>query len=163
MIQALLRTSPFSERLLGAARRARREMGTVAGAADRSAVETVGRHVRSRLGDAACDAACAEGTALGLQDAIAWVRRMRGSRTRATHGWASLTPTELDVARHAAAGRTNPEIAAAMFISRATVKIHLSHVYAKLGLRNRAELAASAVEHHADIGQVADVRRATGP
>jgi DNA-binding CsgD family transcriptional regulator len=38
-----------------------------------------------------------------------------------------------------------------MFMSRATVKVDLSHVYAKLGLRNRAELAAAAVEHDADI------------
>jgi predicted ATPase/DNA-binding CsgD family transcriptional regulator len=150
-------------RLLGAARRARDDIGTVVWAPDRPALEAVERDARSRLGDASFDVALAEGTALGLRDAVAWVRRMRGSRKRPPSGWASLTPTELDVARHAAAGRTNPEIAAAMFISRATVKVHLSHIYAKLGLRNRAELAAAAVEHDADIGQVADVRRPSRP
>jgi DNA-binding CsgD family transcriptional regulator len=31
-----------------------------------------------------------------------------------------------------------------MFIARGTVKVHLSHIYAKLGLRNRSELAAEA-------------------
>ena len=40
---------------------------------------------------------------------------------------------------------TNPEIGARMFISRGTVKVHLSHVYAKLGLRNRSEVAAEAI------------------
>ena len=45
------------------------------------------------------------------------------------------------VARQAAAGLTNPEIAARLFVSRATVKTPLSHVYAKLDLTNRAQLA----------------------
>src|SRR3954452_3790877 len=150
-------------RLLGAARRARRNMGTVPWAPDQPALAAVERDGRSRLGEARFEAALAEGATLGLRDAVAWVRRTRGSRKRPPRGWASLTPTEFDVARHAAAGRTTPEIAAAMFISRATVKVHLSHIYAKLGLRNRAELAASAVEHHADIGQMADVRRPSRP
>jgi DNA-binding CsgD family transcriptional regulator len=50
------------------------------------------------------------------------------------------------VARHAAAGMTNVEIGEAMFISRGTVKTHLSHIYAKLDLRNRAELTAEAAQ-----------------
>jgi DNA-binding NarL/FixJ family response regulator len=40
-----------------------------------------------------------------------------------------------------AAGQTNPEIAAALFVSRATVKTHVSHALAKLGLSSRSELA----------------------
>jgi DNA-binding NarL/FixJ family response regulator len=43
-------------------------------------------------------------------------------------------------------GMTNPEIASRLFVSRATVKTHLSHVYAKLGVANRTELAALATE-----------------
>jgi DNA-binding CsgD family transcriptional regulator len=50
------------------------------------------------------------------------------------------------VARHAAAGHTNAEIGEAMFISRGTVKAHLSHIYAKLGVRNRAALTAEAAQ-----------------
>jgi DNA-binding CsgD family transcriptional regulator len=43
-----------------------------------------------------------------------------------------------------AAGLTNAEVAAALFVSPATVKTHLRHAYAKLGIRNRTELAAEA-------------------
>jgi DNA-binding CsgD family transcriptional regulator len=47
------------------------------------------------------------------------------------------------VARLAAAGRTNQEIADALFLSVRTVESHLSHAYAKLGVRSRTELAAA--------------------
>ena len=44
-----------------------------------------------------------------------------------------------------AAGRTTREAAAALFLSPKTVEYHLRHVYVKLGLRSRAELAAGLV------------------
>jgi DNA-binding CsgD family transcriptional regulator len=56
----------------------------------------------------------------------------------------SLTPTELDVVRLVAKGLTNPEIATRLQCSRNTVKAHLAHVFAKLSLSTRAELAAEA-------------------
>ena len=77
-------------------------------------------------------------------EAIAWLRRARGTRKRPAGGWESLTPTELKVVELAAKGLSNPEIGSRMFISRGTAKVHLSHVYAKLGVRNRSELAALA-------------------
>jgi DNA-binding CsgD family transcriptional regulator len=43
-----------------------------------------------------------------------------------------------------AEGLTNPQIAERMLIARSTVKTHLDHVFAKLGVTSRAELAASA-------------------
>jgi DNA-binding CsgD family transcriptional regulator/tetratricopeptide (TPR) repeat protein len=52
-----------------------------------------------------------------------------------------LTPTERRVAELAATGRSNKEIARALFISINTVEGHLSHAYAKLGIRSRAQLA----------------------
>ena len=55
-----------------------------------------------------------------------------------------LTPTEIEVVRLVAQHRTNPEIAERLFISRATVKTHLVHVFAKLSVRSRSELAAEA-------------------
>jgi DNA-binding CsgD family transcriptional regulator len=70
------------------------------------------------------------------------VRRARGARKRPSGDWQSLTPTELEIVRHPAAGLTNPEMRERICISRGTVKVHLLHIYAKLGLRNRSEVAA---------------------
>lgn len=53
-----------------------------------------------------------------------------------------LTPQELAVARSVAAGRTNRETGATLFITGRTVAFHLSNIYAKLGLSSRRELAA---------------------
>jgi DNA-binding CsgD family transcriptional regulator len=52
-----------------------------------------------------------------------------------------LTTAERRVADLVAEGRTNREVAAALFLGERTVETHLSHVYAKLGVRSRAELA----------------------
>jgi DNA-binding CsgD family transcriptional regulator len=52
-----------------------------------------------------------------------------------------LTPAERRVAVLVAEGRTNREVAAALFLTERTVASHLSHVYAKLGVRSRTELA----------------------
>jgi DNA-binding CsgD family transcriptional regulator/tetratricopeptide (TPR) repeat protein len=60
-------------------------------------------------------------------------------------GWAALTPTEQAVARMAAEGRSNPDIAAELRMSRSTVQTHMSHILAKLGARSRGEIAAYVV------------------
>jgi DNA-binding CsgD family transcriptional regulator len=76
------------------------------------------------------------------------VRRGRGSyRSRPATGWDALTPTEVAVARLVGAGRSNPDVAAAMFLSRNTVQTHVSHILAKLGARSRAEIIRQAAEH----------------
>jgi DNA-binding NarL/FixJ family response regulator len=56
-----------------------------------------------------------------------------------------LTIKEQEVLARLAEGRSNQEIAAAMFVTPATVKTHLSHIYAKLGVANRREALARAV------------------
>ena len=104
------------------------------------------RSARNDLGDGA-DAAWREGLALDLTHAVAYARRARGERTRPRHGWASLTPTEQHVVELVAEGLTNPEIAERLLMGRGTVKTHLEHIFAKTGLRNRAELAAAAIQH----------------
>jgi DNA-binding NarL/FixJ family response regulator len=61
-----------------------------------------------------------------------------------SHRPARRPPTEVEVVGLAADGLTNPDIAARLFMSRNTVKTHPSHVYAKLGITNRTELATAA-------------------
>jgi DNA-binding CsgD family transcriptional regulator len=84
---------------------------------------------------------------MSLDDVVAFVRRTRGARGRPSSGWGALTPTELEVVKLAAEGCTNPEIGTRLFMSRGTVKTHLAHVYAKLGIANRTELATVAAAH----------------
>ncbi|HVE91075.1 MAG TPA: LuxR C-terminal-related transcriptional regulator [Actinomycetota bacterium] len=67
--------------------------------------------------------------------------RVRRPRATARTGWDSLSPTERTVAGLAASGLSNPEIGRRLFISRRTVETHLSHVFQKLGLASRIELA----------------------
>jgi DNA-binding CsgD family transcriptional regulator len=75
--------------------------------------------------------------------ASSWAERARdelgsiGGRTREE----GLTPAEQRVADLVAAGRTNREVAAALFLGERTVASHLTHIYAKLGVRSRTELA----------------------
>ncbi len=75
--------------------------------------------------------------------AATWVAKARrelgriGGRTREE----GLTAAERRVAALVAEGRTNREVAAALFLGERTVETHLSHVYAKLGVRSRVELA----------------------
>ena len=54
-----------------------------------------------------------------------------------------LTPTEEAVARAATSGCSNAEIARRLAVSVKTVEYHLTHVYAKLGISSRRELALS--------------------
>jgi NarL family two-component system response regulator LiaR len=58
-----------------------------------------------------------------------------------------LTERELEVVRLVAQGRTNREIADECFISEKTVKTHISHILAKLELKDRTQLAIHAIRH----------------
>lgn len=57
-------------------------------------------------------------------------------------GWDRLSPAEREVAALAAQGLTNPQIAAQLVVSPRTVQSHTSHIYAKLGISSRVQLAA---------------------
>ncbi|MFI5615073.1 ATP-binding protein [Amycolatopsis sp. NPDC051903] len=61
-------------------------------------------------------------------------------RKRSSGSWDELTPQETQIARLAVAGRTNPEIAEALFLSPRTVEWHLRKVFTKLGIASRREL-----------------------
>ena len=70
-----------------------------------------------------------------------------GARPRryATSGVESLTPSELRVARMAASGRTNREVAQSLFVTPKAVEYHLANAYRKLGIGGRTELAGALV------------------
>jgi len=74
-------------------------------------------------------------------------RRAPRYAERPVSGWGALTPTEVKVAGLVAAARSNPDIAAELFMSRYTVQTHVSHILAKLGAQSRVEIAAVAVRH----------------
>jgi predicted ATPase/DNA-binding CsgD family transcriptional regulator len=99
---------------------------------------------REALGADELETAWAAGAGMSVDEVVAYARRGRGHQRRATAGWDALTPAETEVVRLAARGLTNPEIAERLFVARSTVKVHLSHVFAKLGCSTRAELAAEA-------------------
>ncbi|MFI4978157.1 MAG: LuxR C-terminal-related transcriptional regulator [Solirubrobacterales bacterium] len=139
-------------RLLGAATQARERHELARSDGQTERIAALEQTLRERLDTEDLDAALAEGRALDPSEAVAWARRARGERKRPPDGWESLTPTELEVARHAAEGLTNPQIGERMFITRGTVKTHLSHIYTKLGLQNRSELAAQAARRQLEPG-----------
>jgi DNA-binding CsgD family transcriptional regulator len=77
------------------------------------------------------------GAELWAERAGAELRRISGRA--ATPG--ALTPAEERVAALVAEGKTNREVAAALFLSDRTVEGHLSRIFGKLGIKHRAELA----------------------
>ncbi len=105
------------------------------------ALGVVRRRQRQKRG--ARDAIEAALTGFEQLGAATWIERTRaelgriGGRVREE----GLTAAERRVADLVAEGRTNKEVAAALFLGERTVETHLTHIYAKLGVRSRAELA----------------------
>lgn len=84
-------------------------------------------------------------TVLAPSVAAHLARRLRDGAA-ATAPRAALSPRELDVLRLVADGRSNPEIARALFIGEATVKTHLLHVFEKLDVGDRTRAVTRAME-----------------
>ena len=61
---------------------------------------------------------------------------------------AGLTAREVEILRHVAAGKTNPEIAAELYLSDKTIARHLSNIFTKLDVTSRTAAAAFAYQHH---------------
>jgi len=75
------------------------------------------------------------------------VRRRLIAAEPETNGWTALTTSELTVARLVAEGLTNREVAERLFVSPHTVSSHLRHVFSKLGITSRVELARVARDY----------------
>jgi DNA-binding NarL/FixJ family response regulator len=99
-----------------------------------AAIRVVGR------GDALLDAAITRRVIEGFVRARPPERNGGGDVDR-------LTPREREVLLHVARGASNPEIAAALVVSEATVKTHVARTLMKLGLRDRVHLVVFAYEH----------------
>ena len=105
---------------------------------------------RTRLSEPSFAAAWAAGRALPLDQAVAEalavaeaVAAAPGSRPDPV----GLSPRELQVLGLVAAGQTDQQIAAALFVSRRTVNSHVASILAKLGVSSRREAAAFATDH----------------
>lgn len=134
-------------RLMAAAGQERTRLGLVAFPMGRERTERNLASAAAALGTESAERARQQGARLPLTEAVAYAQRGRGEHADATHGWASLSPVERQVVELASQGLSNPGIATELFISRNTVKVHLSHAYAKLGVANRTELARLAARH----------------
>jgi DNA-binding CsgD family transcriptional regulator len=138
-------------RLLAAAAALREAIGRPVPPLDRDRHERLVTGVRSRLGEAGWADGWAAGRRLTRAEAVAEAEvalatphRPAGPRPIAPEpgdaGAASgLTEREVEVLRLLVAGRSNPEIAAALFISAGTVRTHVSNILAKLDARSRTE------------------------
>lgn len=62
--------------------------------------------------------------------------------------FSDLTAQEMQVLALIAEGRTNREIAEALYLSEGTVRNYVSGILSKLEVSNRAEAAAYAIQHH---------------
>lgn len=120
------------------------DLGVALSATDRaSAVEVLGRALTlwTELG-ASWDARRVRSRLRALG-----VRRRLVTLEPETHGWRALTASELTVARLVAEGLTNREVAERLFVSPHTVNSHLRHVFSKLAINSRVELARLARDY----------------
>jgi len=116
------------------------------GAAQRRALRR--RDARATLG-----AAVAAFEAIGAGGGAAAARRELAAISGRQAGGEALSEAERRVAELVAAGRTNREVAAALYLTERTVESHLTRIYAKLGIRSRTALAAAwASIDHEDAG-----------
>ncbi len=122
-------------------------MGQVRFRVHQSGYEASVTALQGTMGQNNFDAAWAEGALLGTDGAISYAQRGRGERKRASSGWESLTPAELDVVGLVTKGLGNKDIAARLFLSPRTVQAHLTHVYTKLGITSRFQLIQEAARH----------------
>ena len=142
-------------RLLGAASRRRRERGYARPPWEAATYDADIAGLRAGLGAADFAHALAEGDKLSLEEAAELALNRGPRRGRPPHESDALTEREQQVAHLAAEGLTNREIADRLVITAATVKYHLAHVFSKLHVTRRAELAREVWRVAGDAGLAA--------
>lgn len=110
------------------------------------------RQVRTGLGQSRYRDCWERGYALSYEQVVATALEdaSAGASTGTAPGALEqdvLSARELEVARLAASGLSNPAIASELFVSVATVKTHVSHILGKLGLDSRVQLASWLAGH----------------
>jgi DNA-binding NarL/FixJ family response regulator len=85
-----------------------------------------------------------EALSTGVRFAVADKAGSPGSADAIAEPPDGLSPREAEVLTHIAAGLSNAEIATALYVSEATVKTHINHIFSKTGLRDRAQLVGYA-------------------
>jgi predicted ATPase/DNA-binding CsgD family transcriptional regulator len=98
--------------------------------------------LRAALGERAFEAAIAEGAEMGFGRAVAVGARAGHAMRSVAPAASELTAREREVAELVAAGLTNPQIAAKLFLGTRTVQTHLRSIMNKLGVNNRTQVAA---------------------
>jgi DNA-binding CsgD family transcriptional regulator len=138
-------------RLLGASERLRETVGLALALPERAAFERASAQACDELGDEAFSRAVADGRAFTPREALVDVKDALALREPALGGSdatpGGLSRRETEVLRLIAAGRTNREIADALFLSVRRVERHITNLYAKIGARGRADATAFAVRH----------------
>ncbi len=141
-LATLTRRHLEAARLYGGASAERARLCVPVPPADRARCDADLATLVTAMGAEALAAAVAEGDAMTIDAAAGYAKRGRGSRRRSVAGWSSLTPTEIEVVNLVSQGLANAAVAEQLFMTLATVKTHLRHVFSKLAVANRSELTA---------------------
>lgn len=128
-------------RLLAAADRHRQENGYALLPWESSRRDADLEQIRRSLSAEEFETAIAESAALSIEQAAIAACNGCGRLAGSIRGWPSLTVSERRVAAMVAEGLTNAEIAERLCITVGTVKNHLSHIFSKLGVARRTEVA----------------------
>lgn len=138
-------------RLFGAAHAFLQRSGTLIDPSDQPEHDRNMAFVRAQLGDAAFDAAWAQGQAMSFDQAVAYAQSafdadsppaLQPQLAGPLHSADDLTRRERDVALRIAEGKSNRAIAEELVITERTVEGHVSNILAKRGFRSRAQIAA---------------------
>jgi DNA-binding CsgD family transcriptional regulator len=106
--------------------------------------------LRAVLGHHKFDLGWAAGAQMTVPEAVSYAMTGTGKVTRQSDGWDRLTAAELEVVALVKDGLTNAEIGERLFLSKHTISTHLTHIYRKLGVKSRREVAHKARQRSGD-------------